>query len=331
MVIGIMHKLSLIGNSEAAATGRLSEHMSRMRSNRDAFSSYVDGKEIAISGIFPRVAKLRAEYHEYVEEPVGFVRQLKNSSVHADLFTFLSPVSDAKPRYDYPFDWHRVAVLHFETYQKWWKEQINDKTRNMVRKAGKKGVTIQVAEFDDEFARGIHAIYNESPIIQGKPSRHYGKDFETLKQAHMTFPDRSVFIAARLDGMLIGFIKMIMHKEYASLMQINSLMAQRDKAPTNALLAKAVEVCEERGIHLLQYGVWSRRSLGAFKKHHGFVMQQIPRYFVPISWRGRVALGLGLHRNLLEFMPGNWLDTFVNLRTRWYTFKYRSQMQSQGL
>jgi hypothetical protein len=287
-------------------------------------------KEIAISGLFPRVARLRAEHYECIGDPERFLSGVLASQIKADIFTFLQPVSDPIPRHSYHLEWQKVAVLRLQAYEKWWKAQINDKTRNMVRKARKKGVVVTIAEFNDDLLKGICAIYNESPIIQGRRNRHYGKDFQTLKEAHATFLDRSVFFQARFEGELIGFIKMILLENTASIMQINSLMAQRDKAPTNALLAKAVEFCAERQIALMQYGVWSRRSLGAFKKHHGFIMEEVPRYFVPLTWRGRAALRLGLHRNFVEFVPERWLDTLIDWRAEWYTFKYRSCIQTNG-
>ena len=288
-------------------------------------------RELVISGKFPRVVRLRAEYHEYVDDPVAFLSGLRESEINADIFSFLQPVSDRIPRYAYPQRWDAVAVLTIDSYQKWWKEQINDKTRNMIRKAGKKGVAIELAEFNDELAKGIHTIYNESPLVQGRLSKHYGKDFETLKQAHATFLERSVFVAARFQGELIGFIKLILHGESASIMQIMSLVSQRDKSPSNALLAKAVELCAERGIRWLQYGIWSRRSLGEFKKHHAFERIELPRYFAPLNLRGQIALGFGLHRDVRELIPGNCLDWLANLRGRWYSFKYRSRPKSQGL
>ena len=293
----------------------------------------MDGKDVSVSGVFPRVAKLHAEYHEYIDDPDKSLSRLKASKVRADIFTFLQTVSDTTTKHGYPQLWDKVAVLTIDTYEKWWKHQVNDKTRNMVRKAGKKGVTIQLIEFNDDLAKGIHAIYNECPIVQGRRSKHYGKDFETLKKAHTTFLERSVFIGAFYEGVLIGFIKMILHPggKSASLMQIMSSLAHRDKAPTNALVAKAIETCAERGIRYLQYGIWSRRSLGDFKKHHGFTLVEIPRYFVPLNLRGRIALALGLHRRLAELVPGTFQDTFANLRAKWYLFKYRSQIQSQGL
>ncbi len=65
------------------------------------------------------------------------------------------------------------------------------------------------------------------------------------------------------------------------------MISERDKAPTNALIAKAVEICAEAGVGLLQYGIWSRRSMGAFKKHNGFQAVEVPRYYVPLNWRGK--------------------------------------------
>jgi hypothetical protein len=304
-----------------------------MKSARHSGHLEVNNKNVVVSGLFPRVARLHAEYHEYIDNPQQFLSRLKDSRVRADIFTFLQPVSDRIPKYDYPLRWDKVAILTIDTYEKWWKQQINDKTRNMVRRAGKKGVTIQLVEFNDELARGIHAIYSECPLIQGKPSKHYGKDFETLKKAHATFLDQSVFIGAYYQGALIGFIKLILHPhgESASIMQIISMVSHRDKSPTNALLGKVIELCAERGIHYLQYGIWSRRSLGEFKKHQGFALVEIPRYFMPLNLRGRIALSLKLNRSFVDFIPGSWLDTFASVRAKWYSFKYRSQTQSQGL
>lgn len=286
-----------------------------------------DDVEVVVSGLFPRIARLRAEYHEYISTPDMLLARLKNSNARADIFTFLQPISDSVPKHSYHLKWDKVAALKIDTYEKWWKRQINDKTRNMVRKAEKKGVTVRITEFDDELVSGIHTIYNECPVIQGKPSRHYGKDFDTLKKAHATFSDQSVFIGAYYLETLIGFIKLIFHRhgDSASIMQIMSMVAHRDKAPANAMLARAIEVCAGRSIRYLQYGIWSRRGLGEFKKHHGFELFEIPRYFVPLSFSGRIALSLELHRNPTDILPATMIDFYTGLRARWYAFKYRSQ------
>src|SRR5437667_10591558 len=112
---------------------------------------------------------------------------------------------DTSPKYRYPMVWDNLAVLPVTTYDHWWTRQVNDKTRNMVRRAHKKGVTLRELSFDDELLRGIWTIYNECAIRRGKPFAHYGKDLDTVGAEAGTFLDRSTFIGAFLEEKLIGF------------------------------------------------------------------------------------------------------------------------------
>jgi len=52
--------------------------------------------------------------------------------------------------------------------------------------------------FDETLVRGIWEVYNESPVRQGKPNTHYGKDIETVYKEEATFLDHSIFIGAFL-------------------------------------------------------------------------------------------------------------------------------------
>lgn len=90
---------------------------------------------------------------------------------------------------------------------------------------------------------------------------------------------------------------------------------------TDLLIAKSVEYCAQNGIQHLQYGSWSKGSLGAFKEKHGFQRIDVPRYFVPLNIRGRVMLKLGLHRPMKDRLPDSWIDWLISIRTRWYNFK----------
>ncbi len=282
----------------------------------------VDNKEVVVSGRFLRTVRLKAEYYEWVDDPHGFVAEAKAGRVRADLFTFLQGVSDRSPRYDFHLEWESVAVLPITKYEDWWKKQINDKTRNMIRKAQKSGVEVRAVEFTDDLVKGILEIYNESPLRQGKPFRHYGKDFETVKRDHISYLERSDFIGSFYKDELIGFVKLVHGKGVSSLMQIISKISHRDKAPTNALIAKAVEICAERGVPYLHYGIWSRRSLGDFKKHHAFERFDLPRYFVPLNLKGKLILQLTLHRKLSDRLPESWLNFMTDLRSKWNSFKY---------
>jgi len=275
----------------------------------------IEGKHIRVTGRFLRLARIRSEGWVFIEDPERFLAALRTSCSKADLFSFTRRITDVEPL-GYHSEPNPIAVLTIETYEKWWKSQINDKTRNMVRKADKKGVNIRLTEFNDDLVRGIQAIHDESPVRQGKLFEHYGKDFETVKREHGTFLDRSVFIGAYYGEELIGFIKVVHDGSSAGIMQILSKLCHRDKAPTNALMAKAVEVCTERQIRHLIYGVWGRSGLSDFKAANAFECHQTPRYFVALTLKGKLALKLGLHRRLVDLLPPRLTRMAADLRRR---------------
>ena len=86
---------------------------------------------------------------------------------------------------------------------------------------------------------------------QDKPFWHYGKDFETIKREMSDRLDRSEFIGAYYNNDLIGFIKIIDAGTYLDIVEILSMIEHRDKAPTNALMAKAVEICDKKSFPIL--------------------------------------------------------------------------------
>lgn len=280
---------------------------------------------VRVTGRFIRVARLEAEYFESLAEPMEFLGELRDRGVRADIFTFLQAVSDVEPHFELARSTDSLAVITITTYEHWWKTQIKDKTRNMVRRSQKAGIEVRRLEFDEALVKGIKGIYDESRLRQGVPFKHFGKDLYTLRAAHASFLDRSDFFGAFDGPELVGFIKLVHSPGFSSLMQIVSKMSSRDKAPTNALIAKAVEVCAERGIPLLMYGVWSKRGLGDFKRHHAFQRHDVPRFFVPLTVKGRIALKVGLHRPLKERLPEGLADSILDLRKRWYAFRYGSR------
>jgi hypothetical protein len=287
----------------------------------------VNGKAIVLRRRgFLRFCSLRDEYYDFVKEPGKFVSDLRGDSrVKADLFVFTQPVADPEPRFSYHLEYDSAAVVFLTTYDRWWKKQIKDKTRNMVRKAQKTGVEIRAVEFADDLIRGIHKIYNESPIRQGKPFWHYGKDLQTLRREHGTFLDQSQFFGAYHNGELIGFIKLVHGQGVSNLMNIVSMISHRDKAPTNALIAKAVEICTNKGVPRLHYGTGNSGSIGDFKKHHAFEEVCVPRYFVPLNRKGAIALRLGLHREFDKHLPAGLRSWLLKLRAKWLAFRYTNR------
>jgi hypothetical protein len=130
---------------------------------------------------------------------------------------------------------------------------------------------------------------------------------------------------------MIGFIKLVYDetKTQADLVHILSMIQHRDKAPTNALVARAVRACAELGIPYLVYdnfgyGKKQKDSLSEFKEGMGFRRVDLPRYYVPLTWIGRVALRLGLHQRWVDRIPEPMAAKFRHLRTAWHKRKHRT-------
>jgi hypothetical protein len=100
--------------------------------------------------------------------------------------------------------------------------------------------------------------------------------------------------------------------------QIISSLKHRDKATNNALVAKAVEVCEKLGLTHLVYLFWSDDSLSEFKRRCGFERTRVPRYFVPLTMKGRMGLRAGLHRGWMSMVPPRVKAPLKRLRGAWY-------------
>jgi hypothetical protein len=283
------------------------------------------GKEALIQGRLIRIARLEVEGYQFVEDPEAALRKLKVSGIRADLFTFIQKLSETSPKYDYQMEWDNMAALRVSSFEDWMNLQIDFKARNKVRKAEKNGVVVREMPFDDFLVRGISAIYNESAIRQGKQFWHYGKDLETVRAMAATFLGKTIFIGALLEGNLIGYVQLVTNEDrsQAGLMQIISMIRHRDKAPTNALIAQAVKSCADRGIpHLwyanFSYGKKQRDSLADFKRHNGFRKVDVPRYYVPLTVTGRIALQLGFHHNITDRIPEPVVDIYRRIRTFWY-------------
>jgi len=296
-------------------------------------SSLDSDKEIQIEGRIPRVARIKSEFIKYLDCPKSFIEKLVDSDISADVFTYISsPYSELEsenPGSDY-CTFEDKAILNITTYEHWWKKQVNDKTRNMVRKSGKKGATIEISDYNEKFVQGIYEIYNETPIRQGRPYGHYGKSLDQVREANSTFSEISDYIGIWFKDELIGFAKVLKLEDYSVLMQIVAKISHRDKSPTNALLAKAVEICAEKGSKKLMYGIWSRGTLGDFKIKNGFERVSFPRYHVPLNKRGLFSLKLGLHQSniqkMIDKLPEKQYRILTNYRTRLHYFLNRNRV-----
>jgi hypothetical protein len=211
------------------------------------------------------------------------------------------------PNSNLPSNWKceddNVGLLEIKTYDEWY-QAVGKKTRNMIRKAEKSGVKIEVVEPSDRFAEGISKIYNETPIRQERAFPHYGEPLESVKGNMYAVAKTSTFIGAYLDDELVGFIQVLYGDHIAIISNILAMQAHWDKALNNAMLAKAVEVCASRGERWLMYGrIGNHPSLDRFKDSNGFKEFPIARVYIPLTDKGATAIRLRLHQELKDALP----------------------------
>src|SRR5262245_26132526 len=279
----------------------------------------IDGQVFVINGHLIRTIGLEDEWFEDLRDPTIIVESLRNTGCpHVDLMTFWQRIPDTEPRFTYPFEWEDIAVLPVNTYEYWWNHQIKSRVRNQIRKARKDGVEVREAVYDDDFVRGMTAIFNESPIRQGRRFWHYGKSFATVKSQFARHLHRERLIGAYVGDQMIGFMMLGISQKFALTGQIISSLSHRDKSPNNALIAKAVEICERDGLGYLVYFFWTDDSLGEFKRRCGFERVQAPRYYVPLTARGALALRLSAHRGLAGMLPKRLKARLKRARAVWY-------------
>jgi hypothetical protein len=292
----------------------------------------INSRAVVTSGKWIKIAAIQDEYWQATacEDPETYIRALRQShGFSADIFAFMQKLPEVTPKYPYPVDWDNVAAIKLSTYQNWF-DKLSPETRRNVRLAAKRGVITRVVEFNDDLINAIVCINSESPLRQGRRFPHYGKDFAAVKRDYESFLDRSVYIGAYLNGELIAFLKIVCMGPVAGIMQLLSRMEHYDRKPANALIAKAVEhFCAAGKFSYLtyiryHYGNKHKSPLTEFKRRNGFEEIAIPRFFVPLTTKGKIAIALNLHRSLVEILPEKAIYPLLALRTKWQKFAMRS-------
>jgi hypothetical protein len=294
-------------------------------------AKYIDDKVITLTGYWIKSACVWDE--ELIEgdgitKPEEFISKFRETGLNADLFTFAQKLPDTVQKFRYRAEWDNFAVIPITTYSEWFKNRAESSVQRAVRKAAKSGIVVRVAEFDDAFIQGIKEIQDESPVRQGRPFWHYRKSFDDVKREYSTYAARNIFLGAYLGDELIGFIRMTSTDKTVNIIQLLSKMKYFDKRPANALIAKAVEVCEQRGLSHLQYCNYvyndPNSSLTEFKRRNGFEPMYVPRYYIPLTWKGKVALAMGIHRGLVARIPKGLLMRLLKMRNLWYERRLKS-------
>lgn len=286
---------------------------------------HVNGFDIVVRGRWPRLAEIRSEPYtekDPAADPEKLIRGILDQHLGADIFSFVQRIPDSAVRYPYHVEWDNVAAIPLTTFNEWW-EPLPQATRKNVRRSERRGVTVKISVLDRSLAEGIKSIYDETPVRQGRLFWHYGKDVETVLRENSSYLERSDFITAHYNNELIGIIKLVYVGRTAQILQIVSKNQHFDKRPTNALLAAAIDLCCRKGISFLVYGKYvygnsTDSALIEFKRRNGFKQMIVPRYYVPLTFGGTVAIKLKLHLGLRGLLPTRLERVLFNLRSKYY-------------
>lgn len=278
----------------------------------------VAGTTLAIKGRLVKIAEIFDAYwlrKRSLPGPTAVIGALRMSTHRPDIYTFTQRVPETKQQFDYPVEWVNFAVIVIGSYDDWFRKSISESTRRSILASEKRGVTVRPSQYDESYVRGIMAVYNDTPVRQGRRFWHYGKDYDSVRDENGTYADRSTFLAAYFGEQFIGYCKVVWDDDTAAIMQIISMVGHYDKRPSNALMAAAVRECSTRKIPYLlyehyDYGNKADSSLTEFKRRNGFVRMDVPRYYVPLTMRGRLALKLGMHKEQKDRIPG-WLRSWL--------------------
>ena len=243
------------------------------------------------------------EYQRDFVPTVNFLEKLREIGI--DIFTFLERkwccTIPAPPKSWVKTD-DNIALLNLTNYNDWL-DIIGKKTRNMIRKAERSGIQIQIAQPSEHLAEGVWKIYNEIAVRQDRAFPHFGITLDAVRANIFSAKDE-IFVVASFQNELAGFIQIAFGDRIAIITQILSLTKHFDKAVNNALIAETVRICADRGVAWLMYGrIGNHPSLDAFKRNNGFKKFSLPRYYVPVTLNGKLATRLGLHRELKDALP----------------------------
>jgi len=290
----------------------------------------VDDKVIVIRGKWIKVAVVHDEewLDTELQHPELCVESLKkhgSRELRADIFTFTQKLPATVPQYEYPMELDSIAAVRTNSFKDWW-ESLPQESRKNIRRSQKRGVAISVTAFNGDLIRGIVSINNDAPMKQGRPNDHYGKSVDQVTKDQESFLDRSDFICAHVGDEMVGYLKLVYRRKVAAILNLSCKASHFDKRPSNALLAKAIELCEGEGISHLTYGKFNYgnkrdSSLREFKIRNGFKEMLMPRFYAPLTPWGAACVKLKLYRGLVGMLPENVIVLGVSARAKWYNMR----------
>jgi hypothetical protein len=273
-----------------------------------------------------RIAKIRGEEMRAnaIDAPELYLEALKKNkqTLKADIFTFAQKLPATEPKYSYRMEGESIAAISLITFKQWW-EGLPQESRKNVRRSQKRGVVLSIRSLTSDVVEGIRGVNDDSPMRQGVKNAYYGLTSEETVKRYGEFEGRCDFICAYSGEEMIGFLHLVYREDVAAILNLTVKPSQLDKRPANALVAKAVEICESRGISYITYGNYNygnkrESSLRDFKIRNGFEEILVPRYYVPLTLWGKFCMGMNLHRGLIGILPQSMISVGLRARTVWY-------------
>jgi len=287
-------------------------------------SIHVGDKSLIVQGRLLVIARLKDEWFDDIGDPELILKGLRASAPVPDIFTFWQRLPDITPLYPYYNEPEALSAVPLKDFDHWWNKQIKSDTRKKAKRAENRGVEIRSVTLDDDLVQGVMGIFNETPIRRGMRFWHYGKSFESVKEILSRDLETSRFIGAYFEGELVGIVKL----NFADRRFVNpglfvtKIQYRREKYLDNALLAKSIEVCTQAGIPYFTYTMWRRGSHAEFLERNGFEKTNVPRYWIPLTNKGALAIKLGFHRQLRARIPERLMDFYLQARASFYKKRY---------
>ena len=283
----------------------------------------VDDRTIRVTGRFIRHAAVHDQLYlenGIVSNPAATIDAIRKWDAQVDVFEFIQLFTDPDPKYAYRYEMDNLAVMPITDYEAWLSQTIKKDVKENLRRSRRDGVEVRCCDHNLGFAQAVKRLYDQIPLRQGRPFWHHGKDAETILAESGHYRDRSEFIGAFVGDELIGFLKMVYVGSYAKTMYVITNDRHFRLRPANALIAKAVEVCAAKGIRYFNYGQYeypgkANSSLTTFKARHGFRRFDFPKYYVPLTFKGRVYIYFGLHRGFRRLLPNRVLSGLLAARS----------------
>ncbi len=298
------HPIWLLQRGRLNHRGPFYEALRRILEIEDLHSYVVERRA------FFHVARDAREYERTVVPSEDLLNRLMERKI--DVLSFLERgwCCPLRGKFSWAKSEDNVALLHVESYENWLRS-IGKKTRNMIRKAERSGITTAPVQPANGFAESVWKIYNETPIRQGRSFTHFGESLEIVKK-NLALASNCLYIEANLDKNIVGFVQLLPGDNILIISQILSLQAYWDNAVNNALVAKAVDIAAANGMKWIMYGrIGNHPSLDIFKRNNGFVKYKLNRYYIALTWKGKLAVTLGLQKSLKDAMPQSMKNTLI--------------------